>query len=606
MRRKIRYIVTAFVLLWLTVSVVYLLPFLVASKEDPTFYDHRPANKKLNSHAEVPVDYHQVKQDQQVAEDDSPLKDQPKKVSPNLIGFNETKYLRSSHKNSDAYKLNAFNQVESDKLHSDRLIPDTRNYKCGSKIYPSPLPSTSVIICFHNEARSTLLRTVASVLNRSPPELIHEIILVDDFSDDPEDGRQLTQLPKVKIITNDMREGLVRSRVSGTELATGKILTFLDSHCECNTGWILRWVVSPIIDVINMDNFQYVGASAELVGGFDWSLHFKWDSLSSARRAKRKDPTSPIQTPMIAGGLFAMDKERFDKTGRYDTEMDIWGGENFEISFRTWMCGGSMEIVPCSRVGHVFRKRHPYTFPQGNAMTYIKSYTPPIPPLFLLVSSLSVAKLSPQEYKEDSRGVDGRLQEVFLRGSAVGQRQEHRNGRVSSVVYWVDPHRYSIHYCCSSISERVKLRKELNCKSFKWYLENVYPELNVPEPLDVEFGEVRQNEKCIDTLGRGVGGSPGLYKCHGGGGNQAWSMTSTKAIKHEEHCLGSQGSSVVLWTCISTSEDQHWEHNSMKQLVHKGSGLCLDSEGDRVQLSSCTPPRSSLLWSFTLSNIESR
>ena len=43
----------------------------------------------------------------------------------------------------------------------------------------------------------------------------------------------------------------------------------------------------------------------------------------------------------MAGGLFAISADYFRKIGKYDTGMDIWGGENLELSFKVGSIGAA-------------------------------------------------------------------------------------------------------------------------------------------------------------------------------------------------------------------------------------------------------------------------
>lgn len=452
----------------------------------------------------------------------------------------------------------AFNIIASDKISLERSVKDVRDSRCLSLTYPKELPKASVVVIFHNEAWSPLLRTAHSVVNRSPPEYLHEVILLDDFSDREGLGEKLSKYVAetwpdgiVHIVRTKERSGLIRARLAGARAATGDVLIFLDSHCEASPGWLepllarikedRTAILCPEIDNIDKYTLNYGGTGSSSVGGFWWSLHFAWRPIPSHEMNRRKSDIDPIRSPTMAGGLFAADRKYFFEIGAYDEGMDVWGGENLEISFRVWMCGGKLEFIPCSRVGHIFRSSHPYTFP-GNKDTHG-------------INSMRLAEVWMDEYKR-----------LFYM---------HRRDLLDQ-----DP---------GDLTERKKLRERLQCNSFKWYLDNVYPEKFVPDENVHAWGMVRNpaSNLCLDTMGKDEKTvfDIGVFSCQGGASaSEVFSLSLKDELRREDGCLstvGNDGDKLSLVHCTG-GDKQQFKHDKEKgTIVHVGSGRCLDVAGEK-------------------------
>lgn len=462
------------------------------------------------------------------------LDEQLKTLLPVVSGWGEggkgvhLTSAKDKEKAAEVFKQGAYNVYISDRISPNRTLHSVVAKECNDIHYNvDELPNVSVIIIFTNEIFSALVRTVWSVINRTPKKLLKEIILVDDFSDKEYLKQTLKdyvdiywntlpgyevhgdQHDLVKLIHLPKRLGLIKARLEGARTAKGDVLLFLDSHCEATDLWLEplvqrikennRVFICPVIDIINDKTLEYNAVDPYFfqLGGFDWTGHFTW--INRRESDAQREPTKATKSPTMAGGLFAVDRKYFFEVGSYDEDMQIWGGENLELSFRVWQCGGRVEIHPCSHVGHIFRDFHPYSF----------------------------------------NGLDS-----------------HGFNTLRTVLVWMDD--YSKYFFMSrpdllkidagNLEARLKLRKELNCSSFKWYLDNVYDKRKFiydQEVLAYGWAKNRQSDLCIDVLNKHEtsGETAGLYTCEqmvhplNVTTNQLFSYSKHKEIRREEGCL---------------------------------------------------------------------
>ncbi|XP_061534662.1 N-acetylgalactosaminyltransferase 7 isoform X2 [Phycodurus eques] len=483
-----------------------------------------------------------------------------------------------------------FNMVASDMISLDRTISDIRHEECKYWHYDDRLLTSSVVIVFHNEGWSTLMRTIHSVIKRTPRKYLAEIVMIDDFSNKVHLKERLEVYIKqwnglVKLFRNEKREGLIQARSIGAKKATkGQVLIYLDAHCEVGINWYAPLVAPisedrtvctvPLIDAINGEIFtiETQGGGDEdgfARGAWDWSMLWKRVPLNDREKKLRKTRTEPYRSPAMAGGLFAIERDYFFELGLYDPGLQIWGGENFEISYKIWQCGGQLLFVPCSRVGHIYRLQGW----QGNPPPAHVGSSP------TLKNYVRVVEVWWDEYKD--------------------------------YFYASRPETLTLAY--GDISELKHFRQEHRCRSFKWFMEEIAYDIPLHYPLppkNVEWGEIRgfETSYCIDSMGHTNGGNVETGPCHRMGGNQLFRVNEANQLMQYDQCLtrGRDNSSVIITHC-DQNQYIEWRYfkclfplcfQDLHRFTHVPTGKCLDRSDilHKVFVSDCDTSKTTQRW----------
>jgi len=436
----------------------------------------------------------------------------------------------------------------SNAIPVDRSPPDVRPPACRQIGYNlNSLPVVSVIIPVFDESWSMLLRALHGLISRTPDHLLHEIILVDDFSSrtylkGPLDHYTAVLSRKIRVIRNARREGLIRSRLTAARSASGEVLVFLDSHIEVNHGWlpplldVIRRnrsrVVVPRIDSIDPHTIEYVVWEQAALGSLTWSMDYVW---KLAPLTSNMYETQPMATATTIGCALAIDRQFFFELGAFDDGMLIWGGENLELSVRAWTCAGGVYISPCSRVAHLFRRMLPYRVPTDSTGQSLKL----------------------RNYR---RLVDVWLDDYRKYYYVMESRRPHSGFVTDAITVHADNDEVR------SIDARRHLRQKLRCRGFDWYLQNIATDLVIPDVNSHYFGQLQNAHGRIcacSTPLDDVNVLP-VIKCGWRDRSQTFALMQNGTVVENRNlkCLTANADGyAVLRTCSGDDRSQIWTYD---------------------------------------------
>lgn len=262
---------------------------------------------------------------------------------------------------------------------------------------------------------------------------------------------------------------------------------------------------------------------------------------------------------MTYGGIFLVHKDWFNDLNQFDDGLEIWGAESLEMSIKCWLCGGQIAIVPCSRVGHIFRKKYPYSFPRGTASQAMMRNTKRIAESWLDEYKKFYYLERPQAMSEDI--------------------QLDRNSTEA-------------------------LKDRLQCRPFSWFLQIVFPELKIPNKQNLAYGELLQGDhQCLQIS---LVGRLEMIDCFADDHVTTWALHNHTSVLMVTSggCLTaypdlSRGVGLEFCTTGVDYKAQKWLR-SRGNLINVQTKQCLENLGREVGMSDCRNRANTQLWHFTV------
>ncbi|XP_017100537.2 putative inactive polypeptide N-acetylgalactosaminyltransferase 12 [Drosophila bipectinata] len=481
-----------------------------------------------------------------------------------------------------------YNAWLAERIPLSRSLPDFRDKRCLYYTHEQnwdEMRPASLVVIFRNEQLMVVLRTLHSLVARTPRHLYHELILVDDHSDASFWSEELSLFffdsyirrylyTNARIFHLQEPVGLIRARVFAAREAKTNTLVFVDAQVEVTEGWLTPLLGSitenilalaiPVLDRIDEQTMEY-RRSREKRAIFDWSLSRREVPLT---KAQSQSLPKPYEVALMRSPVFAITSLWFQDLSDFDTNLQGFGGAELELSFKVWRSGGRVVQVPCSRVGHLEPRDQDYLRRFGD------------------LNILGESK---------SRNLK-RIIELWI-----------DNPILKDLVYRYQPHLKNKSE--GDLSESQNSYKEHDCQSFMSFVDDVMPALLQITPrnrTDRGSGSIRPfvlDKSCL-TVNRKFRLS--LEPCRANSIHQNWTLTYLNDLRvRAVICLEVlQNLTLGLNFCHNLGGRQDWHYDEASNYL-VSSSKCLELSDNRgIIMTPCRKNNTRQKWVFEHPNPE--